>query len=389
LAFPRISTANRIWIVSAVIVVATVAWFAWPRAVIVETAAVDRGEVSRGVTEEGRVRVHDVYTVASPVGGVLNRIQLEAGDAVAKGDVVALISPADPALLDARVAEEAAAGVAAARAALALAGADLELARSDEARTRELFQRGFAAQAALDRAHAGFKVATSTVAQRKAELNHALASQGKPGARARTLTTVRSPTSGRVLRVLQESETVVPAGAPLLDIGDPARIDVVAEFLSQDAAIMREGAKAFVENWGGKDSIAAVVHTIEPYARTKISALGVEEQRANVIVELVDQPSGAAARLGHGFRVDVRVVVFSEKDALRAPTDALIRQSDGGWAAFRVVDGRARLTRVAIGDGDDRFRAVAEGLKPGDQLVLFPGDALREGDPVRTRASSR
>ncbi len=386
MAFPKFSTAARIWIACAAAVVALVAWLAWPRAVEIQIATVDLGEVRRSIAEEGRVRVRDVYTVASPVGGLLRRIELEAGDTVSKGDTLASIAPADPNLLDARVAQEAAAAVAAARATLALAEADRELARSDEARTKQLFERGFAAQAALDRAQAGLKVATSTVAQRKAELNRALASQGKPGARARALTTVRSPATGKVLRILQESETVVPAGAPLLEIGDPAQIEIVAEFLSQDAAIMREGAPAFVENWGGGEPIAATVHTIEPYARTKVSALGVEEQRVNVIVHLAGAPSGAAARLGHGFRVDVRILVFEAQDALRAPTDALIRRSEGGWAVFRVVDSRARLTSITIGDGDDRFRVVTGGIAAGDQVVLFPGDTLRDGDAVKVSA---
>ncbi len=380
---PKLTAATRIWTLSGLAVLAVVAWFAWPRAISVQTAAIDQGDVRREISEEGRVRVHDVYTVASPVGGLLKRIQLEAGDTVSKGDTVASIAPADPSLLDARIAEEAAATVTAARAALTLSEADLDLAKRDEARTAQLFERGFAAQAALDRARAGLKVATAAVGQRRAELNRALASQGKPGVRARTLTAVRSPASGKVLRVLLESETVIAPGVPLLEIGDPAQIEIVAEFLSQDAALMREGADAFVENWGGNRQLAALVHTVEPYARTKVSALGVEEQRVNVIVHLAGVEPEAAPVLGHGFRVDVRVVVFEQKNVARVPTDALVRQADNGWAVFKVADGRARLTKVTIGDGDDRFRVLEAGLAPGDTVVLFPGDSLRDGDSVQ------
>lgn len=383
---PKFTPASLFWIAAAAAVVMLVAWFAWPRAISVQTAAIDRGEVRREIVEEGRIRVHDVYTVAAPVGGLLQRIQLEAGDDIAKGAIVASIAPADPSLLDARIAEEANATAAAARSALALAEADLELARSDEARTKQLFERGFAANAALDRARAGLKVATAVVGQRKAELSRALAALGKPGARARTPTAVRSPASGKILSVIQQSETVVAPGAPLLEIGDPTQIDVVAEFLSQDAALMREGAPAFIENWGGSRRIAATVETIEPYARTKVSALGVEEQRVNVVVRLGGGEPNGLPQLGHGFRVDVRVLVFEEKDALRAPTDALVRREDNGWAVFRVVGGRARLTRVAIGDGDDRFRVVTDGLSAGDSVVLFPGDTLQDGDAVRIAA---
>ncbi len=381
---PKFTTATRIWTLSALAVLAIVAWLAWPRAINVQAVAIDRGDVRREISEEGRVRVHDVYTVASPVGGMLKRIQLEAGDAVSKGDTVASIAPADPSLLDARIAEEAAATVTAARAALALSEADLDLAKRDEARTAQLFERGFAAQAVLDRARAGLKVATAAVGQRRAELNRALASQGgKPSARARTWTTVRSPASGKVLRVLQQSETVVGPGAPLLEIGDPAQIEVVAEFLSQDAALMQKGASAVVENWGGNQQKAAILRTVEPYARTKVSALGVEEQRVNVILDLVDKTADAAPQLGHGFRIDVRVVVFEQNDVVRVPTDALVRLGENGWAVFKVADGRARLTNVTVGDGDDRFRVMEAGLALGDKVILFPGDTLRDGDAVQ------
>lgn len=386
MALPKLSNAARIWLLSAILVAVLIAWFVWPRPVHVEVASIDRGEVRREIAEEGRVRVHDVYAVASPVGGLLKRIQLEAGDAVVKGDVLASIAPADPSLLDARIAEEAAANVAAAKAALALAEADLDLARSDEARTRQLFERGFAARAALDRAEVDVRVASSAVAQRKAELGRALAAQGKPAARARTLTTVRSPASGRVLRVLLESETVVSAGVALMEIGNPAQIEVVAEFLSQDAAMMREGDTAFVESSGGGAPIAATIHTVEPYARTKVSALGVEEQRVNVILNLLKESASETPRLGHGFRVDVRIVAFVQADVLRVPTDALIRQADGGWGVFRVLDGHARLTKITVGDGDDRFRVVIAGVAAGDRVVLFPGDTLRDGDAVQADA---
>ena len=383
MALAKLSNAARIWLICAVLVAGLIGWFLWPRAIRVDVATIDRGEVRREIAEEGRVRVHDVYAVAAPVGGLLKRIQLEAGDEVSKGDVLASISPADPSLLDARISEEAAANVAAARAALALAEADLDLAKSDEARTRQLFERGFAAKAALDRTQVGMRAASSVVAQRKAELARALAAQGKPVARARSLTQVRSPASGRVLRVLLESETVVSAGTPLLEIGDPAQIEIVAELLSQDAAMMREGAAAFVDNAGGGEPVAATVHTVEPYARTKVSALGVEEQRVSVILHLSDETSSPRLRLGHGFRADVRILAFEEKDALRVPTDALMRQGNNDWSVFRVVDGRARLTKVSIGDGDDRYRVVVAGVAAGDRVVLFPGDALRDGDVVQ------
>jgi HlyD family secretion protein len=285
-----------------------------------------------------------------------------------------------PALLDARTEREANAMIAAARSALALAQTDAELAKAEHQRTAALFERGFSAKAALDRSQTKLDAAMAMVDQRKADLQRALAMIASPISRSKNVT-VRSPASGKILQILQESETIVLPGTPLLEVGDPVAIEVVAEYLSQDAAAMHEGACAIVEYSDG-NSVAARVATIEPFAKTKISALGVEEQRVNVVLNL--EKSGAtAARLGHGYRVDVRIVMFEQNDALRVPTDALVRNGDKGWAVFRLVDGRARLTPVEVGQGDDRFRVIHKGLEQGDQVVLFPGDALRDGDRVR------
>jgi HlyD family secretion protein len=184
-----------------------------------------------------------------------------------------------------------------------------------------------------------------------------------------------------VLRLLQESEMVVAPGAPLMEIGDPRDLEVVAEFLSQDAVLLQVGARAWIENWGGGAApIASRVSRIDPTARTKISALGVEEQRVDVVVRLEDPAT--APPLGHQFRVDVRAVVSETPDTLRVPTDALVRNGDA-WAVFRVEGGRARLTRLDLGDGGERYRAVTRGLDVGDRVVLFPGDALEDGARVR------
>jgi HlyD family secretion protein len=179
---------------------------------------------------------------------------------------------------------------------------------------------------------------------------------------------------------LLESEAVVPAGSPIMEIGDPADLEVIAEFLSEDAVRMRPGAAAYVEAWGGEAAIPARVSRIEPYAHTKVSALGVEEQRVNVILRL-DDPA-TAPPLGHGFRVDARVVLSEVADVVRVPLDALIRDGEQ-WSVFRVRGGRARLTPVEVGEGGDRYRAVTRGLQHGDRVVVFPSEALRDGDRVR------
>jgi len=182
--------------------------------------------------------------------------------------------------------------------------------------------------------------------------------------------------------VLQESETIAPAGAPLIEIGDPRQIEIIAEFLSQDAVQMQAGAHALIENWGGDLPIRAHVFRIEPYGRTKISALGVEEQRVNVVLHL-DQPE-TAPPLGHGYRVDVRVVLSEQPNAVRVPTPALVRDGTG-WAVFRIARGRARLTPVQVGQDGGDYRAVMQGLSEGDRVVVYPGEALEDGTRVRAR----
>lgn len=375
----KLTMAQRVWLSAAIVVALLLVWLAWPRPLGVEVAIIDRGVVRCEVVDEARTRIHDVFVIAAPVSGELQRIELEPGDVVERGQLVASILPADPALLDARVAAEASAAVAAAQAALAASEADLQLAQSDQRRVAALFAREFASQAALDAANAALRAARAAVNARRAELTRARASAGAPSARARLATPVTSPAAGRVLRVLQQSETIALAGAPLLEIGDTSQIEIAAEFLTQDAVRMQAGASAQIENWGGETPIAARVFRIEPYARTRISALGVEEQRVNVVLHLVDPQ--AAPPLGHGFRVDARVVLNEQRDVVRAPTDALVRDGNG-WAVFVVRNGRARLTPITLGDGGDDYRAVLSGVQEGDRVILFPGDSIADGARV-------
>jgi HlyD family secretion protein len=341
---------------------------------------IDRGLVQQDIVDEGRTRIHDVFVISAPVAGRLERIVLKAGDAVTRGQVVATIAPADPALLDTRVAAESQATIAAAQAAQRAAEAAADLAQRDQSRVARLAAQGFASQAALDSANMALRSARANAAARRADVARAQAAAGLSGARARVATTVRAPSSGRVLRLLQESEAVIGAGTPLIEVGDPRDMEVVAEFLSQDVAQMPAGAAAWIENWGGGEPIPARVERVEPYAHTKISALGVEEQRVNVVLRLV-RPE-AAPILGHEFRVDVRVVLAQANNALRVPVDALVRNGEG-WEVFRVERGRARVRAVKTGLGGDRYRVIESGLLPGDKVILFPSDAVKDGESVR------
>ena len=375
----QLKLAHWLWVATAVLLAIFFTWMLWPRAQIVETALIDRGEVRRDILDEGRTRIHDVFSIAAPVSGALRRIELEPGDSVARAQIVATIAPADPALLDTRIAAEAAANIAAADASVSAAQAQLGLAQRDQVRVAQLHAQQFASSAALDAANANLRAARAQVAARQSEVRRARAAAGAGAGVARAPTAVRSPATGRVLRLLQQSEGVIAAGTPLMEIGDPRDMEIVAEFLSQDAVEMRVGARALIENWGGAQPLAAHITRIEPYAHTKISALGVEEQRVNVILRL-DAPDNAPP-LGHGFRVDVRVIAADMQNTLRVPTDALVRNG-AGWAVFRVIGGRARLTPVQIGEGGDHYRAISRGLSPSDMVIVFPGDALKDGARV-------
>lgn len=376
----RLSLASGLWLAAGLALVLGLAWLAWPRPLKVEIDVVDRGPVARTLVDEGRTRIHDVFGIVAPVGGDLRRITLHPGDTVARGQVLATLGPADPSLLDARTAAAAQAAVSAARAGLAAAEADADLARRDQARIASLAGQGYASRSALEAADAALRAARAQIAARQAELRGAQALAGGTASAARAETPVRSPANGRVLRILQESGGVVAAGTPLLEIGNPADLEVVADFLSQDATQVKVGADATLEGWGGETSIPARVARIEPYARTRVSALGVEEQRVSLILRLTDPAS--APVLGHGFRVDARITLSRVNDALRVPADALVRKGEG-WAVFRVADGRARLVPVRTGIGDDRHREVLEGLSAGDRVVLYPAATLVDGARIR------
>jgi HlyD family secretion protein len=372
---------RRFWIAAALVVLALIAWGLWPRAIEADFATIDRGDVKLQLVDEGRTRMHDVYTVSAPVAGRVLRVEVEPGDQVARGAIIARMTQAPAGFLDTRSDIAARAGVAAATAALRAADTDLTLARQEQARTQNLATQKLVAQAAVDASQARLEAAQAARDAAAAELARARSAL-QPAERAGGAEVpIRAPAAGRVLTVPQKSENVVSVGSPLLTIGDPSHVEVVAEFLSQDAVRMRPGAAAQVENWGGAP-LAATVDRIEPVARLKISALGVEEQRTNVILQFSDP--AAAAALGHDYRVDARVTIEEVAGAVRAPLGALFRNG-AGWAAYKVVDGRAKLTEVAIGIADGDYRTISSGLAAGDVVVLFPGDTIHDGLRVKSR----
>lgn len=369
---------------------------------------VDMGKVTRGlltvtIDEEARTRVHDVYVVSAPVSGRLLRLTGEPGDAVAANEtVVARLLPSDPTFLDMRSQTQAKADVKSAEAALAFAEAEVQraeadagFARAEYQRTQKLAKSRTVSRTVLERAErdrraaeATLETARATVRVRQAQLDNARArlidpTEARAGEPAGVLA-LRAPVNGRILRVLQESEAVVLAGTPLLEIGDPhGDLEIVAELLSTDAVRVQPGNRVIIDKWGGEKPLSGRVERVEPFGRTKISALGVEEQRVNVIIGLDEGPE-ARNSLGHGFRVEVRIVVWEAGGVLRVPASALFRH-EGEWAVFAVRGGAARLTKVSIGPSNGREAQILEGLKEGDAVVLYPPNAVADGAGVAQR----
>lgn len=398
-----------IWAVAIIAVAGFLAYMFAPRPVPADFATIDRGDVRVSVEGEGKTRVREVYTISAPISGMMERIRLEPGDPVVSEEtVLARIVPADPLFLDVRSAAEAEADVKAAEAAVSLARAkveaaeaELDFARSELKRAEELAQRGNIAERTLERS-------VIDVRMRKAELDTARSDLGVAlsrlaSARARLIqpgeqpdvnnpdpdsggvccVAVRSPVGGEVLTVPDKSARVVTAGETLIEVGNPRDIETVIDILSTDAVKIRPGDAAYIEHWGGGDPLPAIVQRVEPSGFTKISALGIEEQRVNVIIDFTGE---AATRqpLGHGFRVEARIIIDEAKDAIRAPISALFRQGDQ-WHIFVVEDGEATLRPVQTARRNDTHVEITDGLKPGETVILHPSNAIDDGTDVVKR----
>jgi HlyD family secretion protein len=366
-------------------------------------AAVDLAPASRGplrvtLDEEGETRIRDRFVVSAPFAGRILRIDLDPGEPVKKGDVLVILRPGTPNLLDARSRAGFEARVRSAQAALGRAKADRERARaelrfaqSDLGRNTTLGKQGIVSQERVDQAklsvdtRRGALAATEyEVEAAQHELEAARASLLEAGEEpAGGLFEVRSPVDGVVLRRLRESESVVGAGEPLLEVGNPRDLEIISDLLSTDAAQLRPGQSVHIEQWGGETPLAARVRRIEPSGFTKISALGVEEQRVWVVMDLTDPPENRPS-LGDGFRVEVRVVMWDGKDVLQVPTSSLFRD-DQGWAVFAVENGKAVKRRLEVGHQNGLAAEVRSGLKEGDQVILHPGAEVADGVAVEER----
>jgi HlyD family secretion protein len=382
---------RHIRIILGVVLVAGIATVAmWPQAMNVDVTRVGRGPLQVTIDEEGETRVRDRFVVSAPVTGRLQRIELEPGDPVVRGKtVLARLLPAEPPLLDPRTRGELAAAVEAARAAVGQAQAEreragtaLERARTTLQRQQALAEAGAiarddleASQTMLKSAEEAMRAAEFTVERTQSELQLARARLQAPSAGGRTVDVV-APVDGVVLRRLRESESVVPVGEPLLEIGDPGRIEIISDLLSTDAVRVPTGAAVLVEQWGGSHPLTGTVRRVEPSGFMKVSALGVEERRVNVLIDLPAIPP-EARQLGDGYRVEIRVVTWQEENVLKVPVGALFRQ-EAQWAVFVVKGDRARVRRVELGQRNNSDAQIVSGLAEGETVVMHPPDTLED-----------
>lgn len=380
----------------------------WPKPILVDIGQVTSGTLVVTIHEEGQTRVHDSFIVSTPVAGRLLRVEVEPGAAVEAGQtVVARMLPTSPAVLDVRTREQARAAVDAAEAALRVARADFNLATTDldiqtdeYDRTVQLLERDLISRSQADQARrvvmaaqASRETAEAMISLREAELatTRAQLIGFDDPALARALNAepeagfdIKAPASGRILRVLQQSEITIPAGTQIMEIGDIDKdLEISVDLLSTDAIQVEAGDRVIIENFGADHTLNGVVERVDPSGFSKYSALGVEEQRVKAVIGFIDPPEDRGA-LGHGFRVEVEIVIAEDADVTLVPTGALFRQGDD-WAVFKITNSVAQIQIIKLGRNNGLEASVVEGLVPGDQIVLYPSSGLTDGARVQQR----
>lgn len=394
----KIDKRTMYYAVGGVAALVLLAWAFAPRPVQVEAAVIERGHFEQSIEEDGRTRLKDRYTLSAPVTARLARISLREGDPVAAGDAVAVLTPVMSAMVDDRSTREATARLKAADAGVTLAAARVERARISQEEARLELQRverlareGFVSASRLDSARLAWEgarreseaaLAQRDVAQHERTQAAALLQPVQSAAPGQPLV-LRSPVAGVVLRVPLQSEGTVPAGTALLDVGDPSKMEIIAQLLTTDAVQAKPGTRTVVERWGGPP-VEGKVRLVEPAAFTKVSALGIEEQRVNVVIDVANPPAAWRA-MGDGFRVTVRVVTASQDNAVLVPAGALFPFADGGMAVYRVDGSRARLQPVELAGRNSSVAAVRSGLQAGQTVIVYPPPSVADGKRIEVR----
>ena len=393
---------NRTVAIAAVVVVLVglLVYGFWPEATPVTIERVTRDSLRVTVEEEGQTQLRDRYVVSAPTTGYLKRVPDEAGDSVRAGDVLARLATLPSTVLDASSYEATEANVQGARAALRRAEREVEkaqaarsYAKEEHRRIRRLHEQGTASQQQLDRARVEFqkaraqhRAAQQSVVQAQSELRATRSRLARDSTASESLPTrasIRSPVDGQILQVHRKSAGVVQGGSPIVTVGHPDSLEVSVEVLSSDAVRITEGTPVELVRWGGGNPLSGHVRAVSPRGRTQVSALGVEEQRVEVLVDVGDAPA-RAAQLGTGYRVVARFVLWAGADVLQVPRSALFRH-DGGWAVFAVRDGRARRRSVEVGHRNGLRAEVVKGLRAGDRVITHPGNTLSDGLRVEAR----
>lgn len=376
------------WIVTTGLIAAFVLYAYWPKPLLVDMATATEGPLRVVLEQEGEVRAHDRYLVSAPVSGRVQRIERHAGEEVRQGEVLAVLLPLP---LSALEREQQQARLAAAEAAVREAEQYLQQAQAEAAqaarermRTQDLVAKKFLAPQVAEQSRLALLTSRAQVEATQARikvlqyesqaLRSALQLQQRPASVALSL---RAPASGKILRVESDSERVVVAGTPLLTLGNPQRMEIVADVLSQDAVRLRPGMVVEIRQWGGSGVLSGRVRTVEPYAITKVSALGIEEKRVNVIADLERLPP----ELGDGYRVEVAFVVWESAQVLKVPASALFRRG-AQWAVFVRQQGRARERLVQIGERNADEAQIVQGLQAGEEVLMYPGNQVRDGTRI-------
>lgn len=384
---------------SVAVAAGLLAWAFAPQAVGVETAVAMNGRYEQSIEEDGQTRLKDRYGVSAPVAGQLMRITLREGDRVRAGDPVAVLLPVLSVMVDERSRQEAlarqraaTANVARADARIARAQVSTQEAQLELRRSEQLANEGFLSPSRLDGDRLALAAARRDLDVARAEREAAVHEQAQAaaallptasGVHGGQPLTVRSPVDGVVLKVAQPSEATLPAGTPLIDVGDPSRMEVFAELLTTDAVQAQPGRRAVIERWGGPP-VQGHVRLVEPGAFTKVSALGIEEQRVKVVVD-VDTPPPAWNAMGDGYRVTLRVITQSVDQAVMVPVGAIFPIADGGTAVYRIDGGRARLQPVELGGRNGTDAWIRSGLKPGQLVIVYPPPTVADGQRVEAR----
>ena len=392
-----------LWGFIGFMLIAALSYALWPRPVIIDMAQITKQEFMVTLADEGQTRVHDIYVLSAPVTGHLRRIEAEVGDAVVTSEtIVAQIEPIDPAFLDPRSEAQAKADINVAESAKILsqakvneARAELDFARTELGRMRELRVNNNVSERDLDNAERTYKTTRALLASAQAALNMRNYELERVKALLLSPTTtqaehghceclnITAPVTGRILKVVNKSEGVVASGTALLEIGDPQNLEIVVELLSFDAVKVEPGQSVVIKNWGGAKPLQGRVSRIEPIGFKKVSALGIEEQRVNVIVDFQSKPS-QWARLGHGYQVDVDIILWQGKNLLTVPVTALLRDKQH-WAVFVVDNGLAQKRRVDIGRKNAFAAEVISGLQEHDWIIVYPNDQIADGVRVAAR----